>query len=272
MSGALVLSGKQISCTCANFVSKTLTSVSDSENLVSLFLDGNLLKARGLGMIIEDYLSTSAAANLRGLDLSDNLLERDSLPALIHYVASAGCQLDTLRLRSNAIGAHAAVILPSIRPRSQGGMLRALDLSDVDLGDDGALAIAESIPSKDFVLTSLSIERNGVTDVAGELLVRMIGTHQTKLAYLSLADNKCTDITGSKYLHGITANGYRDGSCFLELKGNPIDSHLLSSIEMQRGMAKTGMREDSVAVPLSAKKAPSSVEPRSAEGSCGSPK
>ena len=207
-------------------------------NLLSLVLDGNLLKSHGLNTLINDFLSSPAAATLRGLDLSDNLLERDCVKSLTQYVESAHCHLEVLLLSSNEMGAYVAAVLPSMRTRAQGGMLCALDLSDVNMGDNGALAISECISSKTMVLKSLSIERNAVTDTGGEMLVRVIRRHgDSPLLYLSLAENKLTNGTATKYLDSIIASEGNGGNCFLKLKGNPIDESLIKSIELHRSLA-----------------------------------
>ena len=240
-----MLTGKQIACSGATYFCQTLNDNSLASNVISLRLNGNLLKHHGLNTLIGDFLSTPAAANLRGLDLSDNLLERECVQPLARYLASAHCQLETLLLSSNELGAHVATVMPSIRTRAQGGMLCALDLSDVNLGDDGALAISECIISSAMTLRSLNVDHNAVTDTGGGMLVRVIiRDYRGALLYLSLANNKLTNSTAAKYLDGIIASeGNNGGTCFLELKGNLIDESLIKSIGLHRKLAKvTGAR------------------------------
>ena len=50
-----MLTGKQIACSSATYFCQTLNENSLASNVISLVLDGNLLKHRGLNTLIRDY-------------------------------------------------------------------------------------------------------------------------------------------------------------------------------------------------------------------------
>ena len=129
-------------------------------------------------------------SGLRELHLGENDLGDEGVAALVEGILKGNTALQFLNLRSNGITAACALSLQGLVVNSQ--YLLGLDLSNNELGDVGAQAIARGLKHSSCLLKSLDLSFNQINDAASKGITTMLRTNKD-LQNLNLSFNNLGD-------------------------------------------------------------------------------
>lgn len=174
-------------------------------SLNSLILSRNRIACAGVSTLAAALSArgvstpkTSLGHGLTVLDLSRNRIACAGVLALTKSViantATSTSRLRVLRLRDNDVGAAGAAALgeATCTPNCA---LQELDLGANSLGDEGALALAKTLPLGSS-LERLWLDMNDIQPSGGVALAAAVGGGggATRLAFLSAVDNVLGDV------------------------------------------------------------------------------
>lgn len=130
-------------------------------------------------------------AGLQSLDLSDNPLGVNGARAIGEALA-LNTSLQTLAMRSVALGPGGASNLARFGIERNCGILTTLGLSRNKIGDAGAAALAAALKANPATITSLDLNSNEIGHVGAGSLAEVLGVVESVLQKLDLGGNSIT--------------------------------------------------------------------------------
>ncbi len=121
-------------------------SFNTDDSIVYINFSGNNISDDDAILIFDDIAISSSQPKYFILDLSDNQLTDNSMPALLGALP----KLYSLNIAKNKIGPQGAQLIAAALP---GSKLVSLKINDNLIGDEGALAIAQSLINNDLTLS-----------------------------------------------------------------------------------------------------------------------
>ena len=163
-------------------------------------------------------------SGLRALHLGENDLGDEGAAVLARGILKLNTALRFLDLRSNGITAAGAMSLQGLVINSQ--HLLGLDLSNNELGDLGAQAMARGLQHSSCLLQTLDLSFNQIDEAAAKALAAMLRTNKT-LQKLNLSFNNL----GDQGVRLVVSALLRNGSLrLLDLRRNGITNEGAMSV------------------------------------------
>jgi Ran GTPase-activating protein (RanGAP) involved in mRNA processing and transport len=194
-----------LSAACCNSIAHVLRSTAGSlteldlsDNRIGEY-PGSLTRRESSGSMCSHQSNSSASRQRR------SSLTGDGLASLVEALSQPDCQLCTLRLGNNKLGAKSTMSIASIIRRASS--LRSLDVSNNALGTKTIKSLIAPLQDN-HRLQTLDLSYNNISDRGASLLATVLVSDesQCRLRQLNLTYNKIGPVGASSLARALLAN------------------------------------------------------------------